>query len=86
MSREAHAESVAVARAEVEAVMHRLMAAREKQQEALGAVARAVGDDPVSDTGRAAFEYVASLADHIDELIRIADNSMTLLDNYGSGF
>lgn len=86
MSREAHAESVAVARAEVEAVMHRLLATKEKQQEAIGAVAMAVGDNPVSDQGRAAFEYVASLADRLDELIRIVENSMTLLDNYANGF
>lgn len=86
MSREQHSESVAVARAEVEAVMHRLLAAKEKQGEAIGAVALAVGDNPTADSGRAAFEYVASLADRIDETIRIADNAMQLLDNYASGF
>lgn len=86
MSREAHGESVAVARAEVEALMHRLQAASEKQTEAMGAIANAVGDDPSTDSGRAAFEYVASLADRIDELVRICDNAMTLLDNYVSGF
>jgi hypothetical protein len=84
--RQAHQESVAVARAEVEALMHRLMATSEKQKEALNAVASAVGDDPGVDSGRAAFEYIASLADRIDELARICDNAMMLLDSYGQGF
>jgi hypothetical protein len=86
VSAEQHHAAVAVARAEVEALMHRLQAASEKQQEALGAVAMAVGDNPSVDSGRAAFEYVAALADRIDETIRIADNAMQLLDNYGAGF
>lgn len=86
MSREAHAASVAVARAEVEGLMNIIRAAGLKQEEALGAVAVAVGDDPSSDAGRAAFEYVAKLRDDIDELVRIADNAMQLLDNYAAGF
>lgn len=86
MSAAGHHEAVAVARAEVEALMHRLQAAGEKQNEALGAVAMAVGDDPATDSGRAAFEYVACLKDRLDELIRICDNATTLLDNYNNGF
>lgn len=86
MSRDAHAESVAIARAEIEALINRFRAAQEKLDETLGAVVLAVGDPPEAESGRIAFEYIASLADRIDEIIRTADNASSSLSNYANGF
>lgn len=86
MSREGHFESVGFAEAEAEALKNRLIVAGEKQTECMAAVIQAVGDQPATESARMAYEWCASLADRIDELIRIADNIHLELNRYAGGF
>lgn len=86
MSREAHGESVAVALAEIHALEHRIMAAQEKQQEALGAVVMAVGDPPTTDSGRTVLDWTVMLDERLSELLRFCDNIGVELNRYAGGF
>jgi hypothetical protein len=86
MTRDQHSAAVAFAQAEIEALKNRLIAAAEKQELCLDQVVQAVGDSPQTEAGRMAFEWTASLADRISELIRIADNVHTQLSQYAEGF
>lgn len=73
---------------------------KEKQAEALGLVAMAVGDDPATESGRNALEFtqvlgsraeeiqalIATVGERIKELARICDNTEQELGRYLNGF
>lgn len=87
MSREAHSESVAAATAMVEQLESLVLAAKEKLDDTLGAIILATGGgESSSESGRNAFEFMASMDDRFAELLRITDNSKAELDRYLNGF
>jgi len=86
MSWEAHAEVVAIAIAEVDALKNRLLAAAEKQQEALGGVVLAVGDPAPTESGRNATEAVALIGEMLGEVLNLTHHAVAELTRYQGGF
>ena len=86
MSREAHAESVAVATAEVTALAGRIIAASEKQSETLAAIVRAVGDPPGTEAGSFSVGITAEIGDSLAELIGRCEQVEMELTRYLNGF
>jgi hypothetical protein len=114
MSREAHYESVyaaingigEVGQHVVAGVEHRRSLAEqtalmaEKQQQALGLIIAAVGDDPATHSSRNALEFtqvlgskiedlsglLAAMDERLAELARITDNTVQELNRYLNGF
>lgn len=115
MSREAHFESVAAAieavgevgRIVVHTAVHNVREMNEsiaqiaeKQQEALGLIVVAVGEDPATNSGRNSIEFMqvlgskledlrqlqAAFDEGVQELARIVDNDVQELNNYLAGW
>lgn len=86
VAREEHIQAVGFAGMQVEELEGLLVAAREKQQECLGLVITAVGDDPAVESARNAMEFVAGIADRIDEIVGMCESAKSELNRYGGGF
>jgi len=84
--REGHVEAVGFAGLQIEELENMLLAAREKQEECLGLVITAVGEQPSTDSGTNAMESVAGMSDRLTELIGMCENAKAEMNRYGSGF
>ena len=86
MSREAHEEAVAVFLAEISALQHRLLAAQEKQADALGAGVLAFGDPPATESARNALEWTITMHEGIAGLLGICEHIKAEAGRYQGGF
>jgi hypothetical protein len=86
MSREPHIEAVGFAGLQVQELQNILMSAKEVQQEVLGLIISAVGENPVVESAVNAFSYMAAVGDHLDEVIGQCETIKAELNRYGGGF
>jgi hypothetical protein len=86
MSRDGHVQAVGFAGLQIEELENMLLAVKEKQQECLGLVATAVGEQPVVESARNALEFTAALDDRLGELVGMCESIKAELNRYGGGF
>jgi hypothetical protein len=84
--REPHFQAVGFAGLIVQELENVLAVAREKADEAVGAVYAAVGAVTTVDSARNALEHIASVRDRIPELIAQTEVVKAELNRYSSGF
>lgn len=84
--RDQHFQAIGFAGAKIAEIESHILAAKLLTDDAIGTVVNAVGDDPVEDSARNAFEWSASLPDRLDEITRICENIKAELNRYGGGF
>lgn len=79
-----HVEAVGFAGLSVQEFENVLVQAKEKHAEAMAAVVNAVGDSPTGQHSRQAYEWLAGLADGVDEMIGVCENIKAELNAYGA--
>jgi len=86
MSRQEHQDGVGFAGLEVQELQNLLAAAKGKQQEVLGLVVVAVGENPVVESAQNATAFTAALGDQLDEMAGICEQIKAELNRYAGGF
>lgn len=85
-AREEHAQAVALAVQEVQEFQTLLAVAKEKADNALGAVNQACGEGGLVDSARVALENVSAAEQKLPEMIGQLEVAIQELGRYGAGF
>lgn len=83
---DSHQGAVAVARDVIGEAQELISGLREKLENATGATVNAVGDPPVTESGRMAVEFLTGARDRLDEIFGMTANAVAELERYGGGF
>jgi hypothetical protein len=86
MAREPHIEAVGFAGIQVQELQNILLASKQVQQEVLGLIIAAVGEQPVTESGQNALAFTAAIGDQIDEMTGMCETVKAELNRYGGGF
>ena len=86
MSREAHEEACAYTAAEIEALVRRIVVAKEKHGEVMASLMISVGSDSLTDAGRSTFGILAEVGEMLDDLMGRCAQAQEELIRYRGGF
>jgi hypothetical protein len=86
MAREPHIQAVGFASLQVQELQNILMSAKAVQDECLGIVVTAVGEQPTVESARNALELTAAVGTRIEEIIGVCESVKAHLDQYATGF
>lgn len=84
--RDGHHDAVGFAALQVQELENILLAAKEVQQEVMGILMSAVGNNTHIESASNAREWTGVIADKLDELVGLCENIKAELNRYGGGF